>query len=76
MGLAFVTGAIGVPVIGTVADHLGLQAALALQVLVVVATIPIALLLPTEAFLRGLRETAPRAPAHQPVRDAETAPVS
>jgi FSR family fosmidomycin resistance protein-like MFS transporter len=76
MGLAFVTGAIGVPVIGTVADHLGLQAALALQVLVVVATIPIALLLPTEAFLRGLRETAPRAPAHQPVRDGETAPVS
>jgi len=67
MGLAFVTGAIGVPVTGTVADHLGLQAALALQVLVVVATIPIALLLPTEAFLRGLRETAPRGPAHQPI---------
>jgi FSR family fosmidomycin resistance protein-like MFS transporter len=76
MGLAFVTGAIGVPIIGTVADHLGLQVALALQVLVVVATIPIALLLPTEDFLRGLRETAPRGPAHQPVRDAETAPVS
>jgi hypothetical protein len=65
-----------VPIIGTVADHLGLQVALALQVVVVVATIPIALLLPTEDFLRGLRETAPRAPAHQPVRDAETSPVS
>jgi MFS transporter, FSR family, fosmidomycin resistance protein len=76
MGLAFVTGAIGVPVTGTVADHLGLQAALALQVLVVVATIPIALLLPTEDFLRRLRQPARRPPAPQPVREPETFPIS
>ena len=62
MGLAFVTGAIGVPVTGAVADHFGLQAALALQVLVVVLTIPVALLLPSESFLRGLREAAGAAP--------------
>jgi MFS transporter, FSR family, fosmidomycin resistance protein len=57
MGLAFVTGAIGIPITGAVADHLGLQAALALQVAVVVATIPLALLLPSEDFLRRLRES-------------------
>jgi len=53
MGLGFVTGAIGVPVTGFVADRLGLQVALALQVVVVVATIPVVLLLPSERFLAG-----------------------
>lgn len=68
LGLAFVTGAIGVPVTGFVADHLGLQAALALQVLVVLATIPIALLLPSEDFLRRLkRSRAEAARAPEPV---------
>lgn len=56
MGLAFVTGAIGVPVTGAIADHVGLQVALGLQVAVVVATIGIGLLLPTEEDLRRLRE--------------------
>jgi FSR family fosmidomycin resistance protein-like MFS transporter len=74
MGLAFVTGAVGVPITGIVADHLGLQAALALQVLVVVGTIPIALLLPTEGFLRGLRG-APR-PAPPAVGEGDTARVA
>ena len=72
MGLAFVTGAIGVPVTGAVADHLGLQAALALQVLVVIATIPIALFLPTEGFLRELRESS-RVPPSPPAAEAESA---
>ena len=63
MGLGFVTGAIGVPVTGFFGDHLGLQAALALQVAVVVVTIPVALLLPTEAFLARLRPE-PAAEAH------------
>lgn len=54
MGLGFVTGAIGVPVTGAVADHWGLQVALGLQVAVVIATIPIALLLPTEGYLARL----------------------
>jgi FSR family fosmidomycin resistance protein-like MFS transporter len=56
MGLAFVTGAIGVPITGAVADHVGLQLALGLQVVVVVATIGIGLLLPGEEDLRRLRE--------------------
>jgi FSR family fosmidomycin resistance protein-like MFS transporter len=58
MGLGFVAGAIGVPVTGFAADHLGLQAALALQVAVVVITIPVALLLPSERFLARLRDRA------------------
>ncbi len=56
MGLGFVTGAIGVPVTGLVANHFGLQMALGLQVAVVALTIPIALLLPSEGSLRRLRE--------------------
>jgi MFS transporter, FSR family, fosmidomycin resistance protein len=64
MGVGFMTGAIGVPLTGLVGDHLGLQAALMLQVLVVVITIPIALLLPSEAYLSRFREAkgAPPAP--------------
>jgi FSR family fosmidomycin resistance protein-like MFS transporter len=61
MGVGFMTGAIGVPVNGFVADHLGLQAALMLQVLVVLLTIPIALLLPTEELLGRLRQARPAA---------------
>ena len=56
MGLAFVTGAIGVPLTGAVADHAGLQFALGLQVAVVVASIGIGQLLPSEERLRELRE--------------------
>jgi len=67
LGPAFVTGAIRVPVTGVLADHLGLRTALTLQVAVVAATIPVALRLPGERFLRGL----------QPAGDArgEGAPV-
>jgi MFS transporter, FSR family, fosmidomycin resistance protein len=61
MGLGFVAGAVGTPITGAIADHLGLQIGLGLQVAVVVATIPIALLLPTEESLRSLRETRPAA---------------
>jgi MFS transporter, FSR family, fosmidomycin resistance protein len=57
LGLAFVTGAIGLPITGAVADRFGgLQVALGLQVAVVVATVGIGLLLPSEAYLRELRE--------------------
>jgi FSR family fosmidomycin resistance protein-like MFS transporter len=65
LGLGFVAGAIGVPVTGAIADHFGLAIALGLQVAVVVATIPVALLLPSEKVLRGLRRRAsrPGAPA-------------
>jgi FSR family fosmidomycin resistance protein-like MFS transporter len=56
MGLAFVTGAIGVPLTGAVADHVGLQIALGLQVAVVVASVGIGMALPSEDALRRLRE--------------------
>ena len=62
LGLGFVTGAIGVPVTGAVADHLGLAAALRLQVLVVAAAIPLGLLLPSEKRLRALRQSLGKAP--------------
>jgi len=76
MGLGFSAGAIGVPVTGMVADHLGLQAALALQVLVVLATIPLALLLPTEGFLRRLRQEFPRPASPPAVTEVETARIA
>jgi len=60
LGLAFVTGAIGVPLTGAVADKIGLQAALGLQVAVVAVTILVALVLPSEQFLRRLREERTR----------------
>ena len=60
LGLAFVTGAIGVPVTGAVADKIGLQAALGLQVAVVAVTILVAMALPSEQFLRRLREERTR----------------
>jgi FSR family fosmidomycin resistance protein-like MFS transporter len=62
MGLGFVTGAIGVPVTGAIADRFGLQTALYAQVLVVVLTIPVALLLPSERFLAQLRDSGHAAP--------------
>ena len=58
LGIGFVAGAIGAPVTGAIADQVGLQAAMALQALIVVLTIPIAWTLPREDFLR--RHTAAR----------------
>lgn len=63
MGLGFVTGAIGVPVTGLVANHFGLQMALGLQVAVVALTIPIAFLLPSESSLQRLQEERVGQPA-------------
>lgn len=60
LGLGFVAGAIGVPVTGAIADHFGLATALGLQVALVAATIPVALLLPSENVLRGLRRREAR----------------
>jgi FSR family fosmidomycin resistance protein-like MFS transporter len=64
MGLGFVTGAIGTPITGAIADHFGLQVGLAVQIAVVLATIPIALLLPGEAQLRRLRESPQPGASH------------
>jgi FSR family fosmidomycin resistance protein-like MFS transporter len=60
MGLGFVSAAIGAPVTGLLADHFGLQLALAFQILVVLATVPVAMLLPSEGWLRS-RAAAPGA---------------
>ena len=54
LGIGFVTGAIGVPVTGALADALGLQTAMYLQAVLVAATIPVALLLPSEHYFRAL----------------------
>ena len=53
LGLGFITGAIGVPITGALADLIGMQGAFRAQVLIVIATIALAWLLPTEARLRG-----------------------
>jgi FSR family fosmidomycin resistance protein-like MFS transporter len=54
MGLAFVTGAIGVPITGVVADAFGMQTAFRLQAVVVIATLFVVPMLPTEARLAEL----------------------
>src|SRR5437660_1248388 len=48
MGLGFVTGAVGVPINGAVADAIGLQKSLMTHVILVIATIGIAWFLPRE----------------------------
>jgi FSR family fosmidomycin resistance protein-like MFS transporter len=48
MGLGFVTGAIGIPINGAIADHIGLQMSLMTHVVLVIATIAIAWFLPSE----------------------------
>jgi FSR family fosmidomycin resistance protein-like MFS transporter len=58
LGLGFVTGAIGVPITGMLADMFGMQRAIEAQVVLVLATIGLALLLPSE---QRLAELAPQA---------------
>lgn len=48
MGLGFVTGAIGIPINGAIADSIGLQRSLMTHVVLVIATIGIAWFLPSE----------------------------
>ena len=57
MGLGFVTGAIGVPINGAIADAVGLQRSLMTHVLLVLVTIVVAWFLPTEKVMD--RYTAP-----------------
>lgn len=54
MGLGFVTGAIGVPINGAIADHIGLQKSLMTHVILVLATIVIAWFLPREDEIEQL----------------------
>ncbi len=68
MGVGFVTGAIGVPVTGALADAFGIENAIRLQALIVAATIAIARFLPTEERLRALQSAATPNPAPAPLR--------
>ena len=54
LGLGFVMGAIGVPIMGAIADAHGIQNAMRCQVLVAAGTIVLAWFLPTEARIREL----------------------
>jgi FSR family fosmidomycin resistance protein-like MFS transporter len=58
LGLGFVTGAIGIPITGAIADALGFGIAMKVQVLVVVLTLIIASFLPSEEQFRRDRERA------------------
>lgn len=53
LGLGFITGALGVPVMGAVADAYGMRVAMQTQIAVVLATIVVACLLPSEARLKA-----------------------
>ena len=59
MGLGFVTGAIGIPINGAIADSIGLQKSLMTHVILVVATIVIAWFLPTEKEMESYSEVVP-----------------
>ena len=61
MGLGFVTGAIGIPVNGAIADAIGLQRSLMTHVVLVIVTIAIAWFLPREAEME--RHSALEEPA-------------
>jgi MFS transporter, FSR family, fosmidomycin resistance protein len=52
LGLGFITGAIGVPITGAIADAIGIVGALRCQIVVAIAAIGLALMLPSEAELR------------------------
>jgi MFS transporter, FSR family, fosmidomycin resistance protein len=54
MGLGFVTGAVGIPINGAIADSIGLQKSLMTHVVLVIVTIAIAWFLPSEAEMDRL----------------------
>lgn len=63
MGLGFVTGGIGIPVNGAIADHIGLQRSLMTHMLLVTVTIAIAWFLPREDEIERYVTTARAVPA-------------
>jgi FSR family fosmidomycin resistance protein-like MFS transporter len=62
LGLGFVTGAIGVPIMGAVADAVGLQNAIRSQAIVAIAAIGLAWFLPGEDRVRMLTRPAATVP--------------
>jgi MFS transporter, FSR family, fosmidomycin resistance protein len=67
MGLGFVTGAIGIPINGAIADSIGLQRSLMTHVVLVIATIALAWFLPSESEME-------RHSARQEVQPVDPAP--
>jgi MFS transporter, FSR family, fosmidomycin resistance protein len=67
MGLGFVTGAVGIPINGAIADSIGLQRSLMTHVVLVVVTIVLAWFLPTESEMERHSE-------REEVRRARPAP--
>ena len=63
MGLGFVTGAIGIPINGAIADSIGLQKSLMTHVVLVIATIAIAWFLPKEDDMESYAVSRERVPA-------------
>lgn len=63
MGLGFVTGALGVPINGALADHIGLQGSLMTHVILVLATIAIAWFLPREDEIERIAASQREVPA-------------
>ncbi len=63
LGLGFVTGAIGVPVMGALSDAFGIPAAMRFQAVIVLVTIAVAFFLPSEEYLRD-RTEAIKAASH------------
>ncbi len=59
LGLGFIMGAVGVPIMGAVADEWGIQNAMRLWALIAGLTIFVSMLLPTDAEVRRLSERKP-----------------
>jgi FSR family fosmidomycin resistance protein-like MFS transporter len=59
LGLGFIMGAVGVPIMGAVADEWGIQNAMRLWALIAGLTIVVSMLLPTDAEVKRLTERAP-----------------
>lgn len=66
LGLGFVMGAIGVPIIGAIGDRWGLQNALRVSATIGILTIIASLLLPTDAEVRVLSERKPAKTVAEP----------
>jgi FSR family fosmidomycin resistance protein-like MFS transporter len=54
LGLGFATSAVGVPITGAIADHWGIQNAMRGQAIIGLASVAVALFLPTEAAIRAI----------------------
>jgi FSR family fosmidomycin resistance protein-like MFS transporter len=66
MGLGFITGAVGIPINGAIADVYGLQKSLLSHVILIVITVGIAFLLPSEREIE--KYAAPPAAAAEPLK--------